>query len=123
MSCFTPVIINGKEVVSKLQPQLLKILKTNPHIVLNEYEDLDSINDLREEHYEEIAGKSYNYFETSEFNDDFGDWQNDDTITKDKYEEMIESLKSIDLTKVVEMEDNTDLSGELACAGGACEIT
>ena len=44
-------------------------------------------------------------------------------ITKDKYEEMIESLKSIDLTKVVEMEDNTDLSGELACAGGACEIT
>jgi len=44
-------------------------------------------------------------------------------ITKEKYEEMIESLKSIDLTRVVEMEDNTDLSGELACAGGACEIT
>lgn len=44
-------------------------------------------------------------------------------ITKEKYEEMIESLKSIDLTRVIEMEDNTDLSGELACAGGACEIT
>jgi len=26
------------------------------------------------------------------------------------------------LTKVIESEDNTDLSGELACAGGLCEI-
>ena len=43
--------------------------------------------------------------------------------TKEKYNEMLESLNSIDLTRVVEMEDNTDLSGELACAGGACEIT
>ena len=27
-------------------------------------------------------------------------------------------ITDIDLTKVVELEDNTDLSGELACAGG-----
>ena len=26
-------------------------------------------------------------------------------------------------TKVVELNDNTDLSGELACAGGSCEVT
>jgi ribonucleoside-triphosphate reductase len=44
-------------------------------------------------------------------------------ITKEKYLEMIDSLKNIDLTKVVELEDNTDLKGELACAGGACEIS
>ena len=25
-------------------------------------------------------------------------------------------------SKVIELEDNTDLKGELACAGGACEI-
>ena len=31
-------------------------------------------------------------------------------------------VKEIDLTNVKETEDNTDLSGELACAGGACEI-
>jgi len=35
----------------------------------------------------------------------------------------MKSLNEIDLTKVVETEDNTDLSGELACAGGSCEIT
>ena len=43
-------------------------------------------------------------------------------ITEEKYGEMIKSLHDIDLTRVVELEDNTDLSGELACAGGQCEI-
>jgi hypothetical protein len=36
---------------------------------------------------------------------------------------MMKNLKSIDLTKVLEVEDNTNLLGELACAGGACEVT
>ena len=35
---------------------------------------------------------------------------------------MMKSLTNIDLTKVVETQDNTDLSGELACAGGNCEV-
>ena len=39
-----------------------------------------------------------------------------------KFEEMIKSLSNLDLTKVTEAEDNTDLSGEAACAGGACEV-
>ncbi len=44
-------------------------------------------------------------------------------ITKEKYEMMEGSLTSIDLTNVIESEDDTDLSGEAACAGGACEVT
>jgi ribonucleoside-diphosphate reductase alpha chain len=42
--------------------------------------------------------------------------------TKETYEKLINTLKNIDLTKVIELDDNTDLSGELACAGGACEV-
>jgi len=42
--------------------------------------------------------------------------------SKEKYEVLVQSLKDVDLTQVVENEDNTDLQGELACAGGACEI-
>jgi ribonucleoside-triphosphate reductase (thioredoxin) len=42
--------------------------------------------------------------------------------TKERYEEMLKSLSNVDLSRVVELDDNTDLSGELACAGGACEI-
>jgi len=44
-------------------------------------------------------------------------------ITKKKYKELEKSLMNIDLFNVVELDDNTDLKGELACAGGACEIT
>ena len=42
--------------------------------------------------------------------------------TKERYEELMQTLSDVDLSKVIELEDNTDLSGELACAGGACEI-
>jgi ribonucleoside-triphosphate reductase (thioredoxin) len=42
--------------------------------------------------------------------------------TEEEYERLFSKLQSIDLSRVVELQDNTDLSGELACAGGACEI-
>ena len=42
--------------------------------------------------------------------------------TKEKYEELMKSLHDVNLSKVVELADNTDLSGEVACAGGACEV-
>ncbi len=42
--------------------------------------------------------------------------------TKEEFENLFSKLHSIDLSKVVEIDDTTDLSGELACAGGACEI-
>ncbi len=42
--------------------------------------------------------------------------------SKETYEAMMSSLKNIDLTKVAETEDNTDLKGEVACAGGTCEV-
>ena len=43
--------------------------------------------------------------------------------TEEEYNKMMKTLSEIDLSKVVESEDETNLSGELACAGGACEIT
>jgi ribonucleoside-diphosphate reductase alpha chain len=43
-------------------------------------------------------------------------------INESEYNKMSKVLSNIDLTKVVETDDNTDLSGELACAGGNCEI-
>ena len=42
--------------------------------------------------------------------------------TKEEYEEKMKSLASVDLSKVVELVDNTDLKESLACSGGACEI-
>ena len=44
-------------------------------------------------------------------------------ITKGKFEKLVKSLSNINLENIAEEGDNTDLSGELACAGGSCEIT
>ena len=44
-------------------------------------------------------------------------------ITEERFNELYKSLSNVDLTKIVEEEDHTDLSGELACAGGACVVT
>jgi ribonucleoside-diphosphate reductase alpha chain len=47
-----------------------------------------------------------------------------ESITKEEYEERVKSLRKVDLSGVIEMDDKTDLKGELACAGGAlgCEV-
>ena len=42
--------------------------------------------------------------------------------TKEEYEKLASTLTELDLTQVVEIEDNTDLKGEVACSSGACEI-
>ena len=44
-------------------------------------------------------------------------------ITEDQYHQMMKSLTNIDLSTVVELQDDTNLTGELACAGGSCEIS
>ena len=41
---------------------------------------------------------------------------------KETYERMLELVKNIDLDLITETTDETDLSGEIACGGGSCEI-
>ena len=43
-------------------------------------------------------------------------------ISKVQYDMAMTHLKDVDLSKIVETEDETDLAGELACAGDNCEI-
>jgi len=42
--------------------------------------------------------------------------------SKEVFDTMFELLKDIDLSKVIEVEDNTNLTDQAACSGGACEI-
>jgi len=44
-------------------------------------------------------------------------------ITEEEFNKRVKSLHEVDLLNIVEDTDETDLSGELACAGGVCEIT
>lgn len=43
--------------------------------------------------------------------------------TEEVYNEMMKDLVEVDLMKVVEEDDNTDLVGEIACGSGGCTVT
>jgi ribonucleoside-triphosphate reductase (thioredoxin) len=43
--------------------------------------------------------------------------------SKETYEALLETLSDVDLTKVIELDDNTDLAGEIACGPSGCEWT
>ena len=43
-------------------------------------------------------------------------------ITKEQFDEMVKHLHGVDLSKVIEFDDNTALMDQAACAGGSCEI-
>lgn len=42
--------------------------------------------------------------------------------TEEEYNRLFDKLSYIDLSQIVEVDDDTNLSGELACVGGSCEI-
>ena len=43
-------------------------------------------------------------------------------ITAEEFDRFSQYVKSIDLEQVLEIQDNTNLQGELACAGASCEV-
>ena len=43
--------------------------------------------------------------------------------SKETYDVLVKTLAKVDVKSIIEIEDNTDLQGELACAAGACELT
>jgi ribonucleoside-diphosphate reductase alpha chain len=42
--------------------------------------------------------------------------------TKEEYERLMTALNNVNLSEVIELDDNTDLTGELACVGDQCVI-
>ena len=42
--------------------------------------------------------------------------------SKEEYDNLIKHLHEIDLTKIIEVQDNTNFGNELACSGNGCEI-
>jgi ribonucleoside-diphosphate reductase alpha chain len=43
-------------------------------------------------------------------------------ITEEQYNERLASLKTLNLTKVMELDDSVDFGQVAACSGGACEV-
>jgi rubrerythrin len=47
-----------------------------------------------------------------------------ETITKERYEEMIKRVDDLDFSKIVtyEVDDETEVKKEMACVSGTCEV-
>jgi hypothetical protein len=65
---------------------------------------------------------SYNGLATFPANDHKYEQPPLEDCSKYMYDKMCKHLKDIDLTKVIEDNDDTNLQGEIVCAGGACEV-
>lgn len=46
-----------------------------------------------------------------------------EACSKEKYEELLEGVRNIDLTKVEEVTDSTKIKQSVACSGGSCTLT
>ena len=80
-------------------------------------EEWDGVGDWAWENRKHYNGLSFLPFDNGSYvQSPFED------CTKEKYEEMMKHLHNIDLSKVVEMDDNTTLKEQAACQGQACEI-
>jgi ribonucleoside-diphosphate reductase alpha chain len=44
-------------------------------------------------------------------------------VDEERWNELVKSFKKVDYSTMIEEEDVTDLQGEQACAGGACEVS
>lgn len=85
---------------------------------------------IREDEWEAVGNWMWenrdNYNGISVLNYDLGGYEEllppHSDCTKEEYEALLSELVEVDLTNVIELEDLTDLQGELACAGGSCEI-
>jgi ribonucleoside-diphosphate reductase alpha chain len=83
---------------------------------------------IKPEEWEEIGwwmwGNRKSYNGLSVLNYDGGTYTQSpfEDITEEQYEEMVKYLHNIDLSKVVELDDNTELKENLACSGNSCEL-
>ena len=83
---------------------------------------------VKEDEWEDVAKwmwrerKHYNGLSVLPFSDHTYQQAPFEDCTKEDYEELMKTLTEVDLSKVTEVEDMTDLAGEVACAAGACEV-
>lgn len=95
-------------------------IKTNVEFVLDNAGDFDEWEAVGEWMWD----NKHNYNGLSVLPYDNGSYVQApfEDITKERYDELVKHLSDIDLTKVIEIDDETDLTQQVACAGGACEV-
>ena len=98
------------------------------HIKGDNTHNVSATISIKDDQWEEVGEWMWNnreyYNGLSVLNYDGGSYKQApfEDITEREYSKLVKSLKEIDLTRVKEEEDETDLSGEIACSGGSCDL-
>src|SRR3990167_664554 len=98
------------------------------HIKGNNTHNISATISIKENEWEDVGNwmwenkKFYNGLSVLPF--DYGTYKQPpfEDCSKEQYEYLMKPLMEIDLKNVLEIEDNTDLKGEISCSGGACQI-
>lgn len=83
---------------------------------------------IKDNEWDEVANwmwqnrDCYNGLSVLPYNDNTYIQAPHEAITKEVYDKMTKQLRELDLTEIKEEQDNTQVSEELACAGGACDV-
>ena len=118
-NCENKMFVNVNELV-----EMFNFSKTTMNKLTKKYPNLYCDEVIFEVVYENIENNRdcYNGLSVLPRNDHSYIQAPFEECSKEKFDSLYATLKNIDLTKVIEQEDNTDLSSEAACAGGACEV-
>jgi ribonucleoside-diphosphate reductase alpha chain len=102
----------------------------NPgHITGNNSHNVSATVTIKQTEWAEVGEWLWNnqnfYNGLSFLPEDLGSYQQTpfETITEEQYLELSKGLSELNVANIVEINDNTNLMGEAACAGGACEIS
>jgi ribonucleoside-diphosphate reductase alpha chain len=99
------------------------------HISGNNTHNVSATVTIKQDEWAEVGEwlwENQNFYNGLSFlPEDLGSYQQTpfETIDEATYLELSKGLSSIDVANIVEMSDNTSLSDQAACAGGACEIS
>ena len=89
-------------------------VNNNPIFIENEWASVGAWMWENKEHYNGLSVMPY----------DNGSYTQApfEEITEEEYNKRLSSLKSIDLSKIIELEDNIDFGAIAACSGGQCSL-
>lgn len=99
------------------------------HISGNNTHNVSATVTIRQDEWAEVGEwlwENQNFYNGLSFlPEDLGSYQQTpfETITKEMYDQLVTNLNALNVANIVEISDNTSLTDQAACAGGACEIS
>lgn len=112
------------ERVKKLHNEWIKL----GHVSGNNTHNVSATVTIKQNEWAEVGewlwANQNHYNGLSFLPEDLGSYQQTpfETIDEAKYHELSKNLNSLDVSKIIEISDNTNLSDQAACAGNNCEI-